>query len=181
MELFSSRLRFREFQPEDWQLLYHWSRDPDQTRYDSTPNLTRNRARHIVDLILNNRTLVPRRQYDFVLEHRLHHTVIGSVYLAERDNAARRAEIGYRIVTDYWNQGYATEAAERMVAFAADVGIQLVYARVITENVASARVLQKIGMVEHAVEENGMYRNGRWQAMAMYHLPLCENGAGSGG
>jgi [ribosomal protein S5]-alanine N-acetyltransferase len=175
MELFSPRLRYREFQPEDWQLLYYWSRDPDQTRYDSTPNLTRNRARHIVDLILNNRSLLPRRQFDFVLERRDTRSVVGSIYLAERDRStARRAEIGYRIVTDYWNQGYATEAARRIVEFAANVGIRTVYARVMVENGASARVLEKVGMAQIDFEENGLYRNGQWRPMATYQVSVCD-------
>lgn len=174
MELFSARLRFREFQPEDWQLLYYWSRDPNQTRYDSSPNLTRNRARHIVDLIIGNRTLVPRRQFDFVLEHRLTHEVIGSVYLAERDYRHRRAEIGYRITTDYWNMGYATEAASRLVQHAEQTGIRTVYARVMTQNIASARVLEKIGLVRVGHDTNGMFRDGAWHSMATYERVLCD-------
>ena len=47
----------------------------------------------------------------------------------------------------YWGRGYATEAARAVVAYAFDeLGLNRVFAFHFTNNPASGRVLQKIGM-----------------------------------
>jgi RimJ/RimL family protein N-acetyltransferase len=61
--------------------------------------------------------------------------------------AHRRAELGYWIGVPYWGHGYATEAAAAVVQYGFDtLGLQRIYASHFSGNVASARVLQKIGM-----------------------------------
>jgi len=56
-------------------------------------------------------------------------------------------EIGYEIATEYWNRGFATEAAQALIdyAFAHDE-IQAVIAHTLGEKNASNSVLQKVGM-----------------------------------
>ena len=55
------------------------------------------------------------------------------------------AEVGYWIGTRYWNQGYATEALNCMLEYAASSGIPKVWGQTLTDNPASARVLIKCG------------------------------------
>jgi [ribosomal protein S5]-alanine N-acetyltransferase len=58
-----------------------------------------------------------------------------------------RAELGYWIGKPYWGRGYATEAARALVQYGFDtLGLHRIYARHLTRNPASGRVLQKIGM-----------------------------------
>jgi len=59
----------------------------------------------------------------------------------------RHAELGYWIGVPFWGQGYATEAATAVVAFGFDtLGLHRIHAHHFAGNVASRRVLQKIGM-----------------------------------
>lgn len=61
--------------------------------------------------------------------------------------AHQRAELGYWIAVPYWGRGYATEAARAMVDYAfAALDLARVDAHCLTRNVASARVMEKIGM-----------------------------------
>lgn len=63
-------------------------------------------------------------------------------------NAAGEVEIGYQIATEYWNQGYATEAARALVDFAfAHQQVMSVLAHTLAEKNASNTVLQRVGMV----------------------------------
>ncbi len=56
-------------------------------------------------------------------------------------------DLGYRFMAKYWNQGYATEASIGCLEKAFDeIGLQEVVGRTAKENVASIRVLEKIGM-----------------------------------
>ncbi|MCM1107988.1 MAG: GNAT family N-acetyltransferase [Clostridium sp.] len=55
-------------------------------------------------------------------------------------------EIGWRLDADYHNQGYATEAALKVLDIARTIGIEKVYSFTVVVNKPSERVMQKIGM-----------------------------------
>lgn len=57
-------------------------------------------------------------------------------------------QIGYNIKKTHWNQGYTTEAMRTVLAFAAkNLGIKRVAGGHAKENIASAKVLEKLGFV----------------------------------
>jgi RimJ/RimL family protein N-acetyltransferase len=57
-------------------------------------------------------------------------------------------EIAYLLDRGYWNRGYATEAARFSVEFGLDeLGLEKIIALAFPENIASRRVMEKIGMV----------------------------------
>jgi len=71
--------------------------------------------------------------------------LIGSAELRINDH---QAEIGYLIARPLWGQGYASEAARALVDWAfAQQDIYRVWATCDAENLASARVLEKAGLV----------------------------------
>ena len=57
-----------------------------------------------------------------------------------------KIEIGWRLRTEFWDQGYATEAAQACVALAAKLGIEELVAFTTVTNLRSQRVMQKLGM-----------------------------------
>lgn len=62
-------------------------------------------------------------------------------------NGNEVVEIGYIFDNTYWHNGYATEAAESLIAYAFD-GLELpaVYCSIRPENKASIRVAKQLGM-----------------------------------
>ncbi len=74
--------------------------------------------------------------------------LIGSVSLIlSSDPEQRRAELGYWIGTPYWNRGFATEAAHAVLAFGfIRKELRRIVARHTSNNPASGRILQKLGM-----------------------------------
>ena len=63
------------------------------------------------------------------------------------DPAANEYDLGYRFIQNYWGKGYATEAARGVIEYCRQhlVGKRIV-GKALIENVASIRVLEKIGM-----------------------------------
>ena len=57
-----------------------------------------------------------------------------------------KIEIGWRLRAEFWDQGYATEAAQACVALAAKLGIEELVAFTTVTNLRSQRVMQKLGM-----------------------------------
>lgn len=56
-------------------------------------------------------------------------------------------EVGWRLAAKFWNNGYATEAARLAVDFGfSELGLEEIVSLTATENRASQRVMQKLGM-----------------------------------
>jgi ribosomal-protein-alanine N-acetyltransferase len=56
-------------------------------------------------------------------------------------------DMGFRFYRDYWNKGFATETAKRCLDYGIkELGIQRIVGRAMKDNIASIKVLEKIGM-----------------------------------
>ena len=90
--------------------------------------------------------------------------LIGSVGL-DIDPEHNHAEIIYWLGRMYWGRGYATEAARAVLEYGfAELRLHRVYARFMTRNPASGRVLKKIGMtwegrLRHDLKKHGVYED----------------------
>ena len=70
-----------------------------------------------------------------------------------------QAEVGYMVREAHRRQGYATEAVQALVDWAFEAGVETVWAETAVGNVASRRVLEKLGFVEEGEgTEPGMVR-----------------------
>ncbi len=73
--------------------------------------------------------------------------LIGTVGLREIDQEHSQAEMGIWIGTDWWGNGYATEATKRVIRYGfEELGLNRIYAHHMVRNPASGRVLEKSGM-----------------------------------
>ncbi len=63
------------------------------------------------------------------------------------DHNHQKGELAYWVGQTYWGKGYATEAAEAMVAFGFEtLELNRIHAATLTVNPASSRVMEKAGM-----------------------------------
>ncbi|MFN4020533.1 MAG: GNAT family N-acetyltransferase [Erythrobacter sp.] len=70
--------------------------------------------------------------------------VIGAAGIGDHEG---QAELGYWIAREHWGHGYATEAAQAVLRIARTLGHRRVVAGHFTDNLASGRVLRKLGFV----------------------------------
>ena len=71
------------------------------------------------------------------------------------DPAASEYDLGYRFIEDYWGKGYATEAARGVLEYCRQhLSGKRIVGKALIENVASIRVLEKIGMKFERLEED---------------------------
>lgn len=92
--------------------------------------------------------------------HKTDSTLIGDIGFHGAPDEHGTVEIGYSIVPEYRNQGYATEMATALIHWAfQEPGINIITAETRKENTASINVLTKVGMNCLATEDEWL----RWE------------------
>jgi [ribosomal protein S5]-alanine N-acetyltransferase len=93
--------------------------------------------------------------WDGIIIHKAERIAIGSIGFHGGPDEAGMVEIGYNIIPAYQGQGYATEMARRVIAWASQTpGIEVITAQCLDDNIGSIRVLEKVGMRRLAPEGN---------------------------
>ncbi len=83
----------------------------------------------------------------------------------------RHAELGYWVAPDCWNRGYATEAATALLRYAfEDRGLHRVYARHLSRNPSSGRVMQKLGMAFEGRQREHVLKGGVFEDLDVYAI-----------
>jgi 8-oxo-dGTP diphosphatase len=80
-------------------------------------------------------------------------------------------ELGWWVGRDYWGQGYATEAARRMLRHLfIDLGFETAWASAHPDNMASRTVMTRLGMLRARFERVGMPARGQSVEMPVYAM-----------
>jgi len=82
-----------------------------------------------------------------------------------------RAELGYWIGKDYWNQGYCTEASKAMLEYAfRNLGLNKIIATHIDRNPASGKVMRKIGMNKEGFFREHVTKWEKYENIVIYGI-----------
>jgi len=82
-----------------------------------------------------------------------------------------RANIGFDLQVDFWNNGYLTEAIKCVTEFGFNkLDINRIEAEVMNGNIASEKVLAKSGFKNEGVLRQWMYWNNKYYDMTMFSL-----------
>src|SRR6266516_6882299 len=85
--------------------------------------------------------------WDWIAIHKSDQAVIGDIGFLGGPDQDGIVEIGYSIIPEYRNQGYATEMASCLITWAfQEQGIKVVTASCRDDNPGSIKVLEKVGM-----------------------------------
>ena len=96
--------------------------------------------------------------------------LIGAIGL-RMEPAHRRAELGYWIALPFWNNGYASEAAQAVIDYGfTTLGLNRIQATHMVRNPASGRVMQKVGMRYEGLHRQYVMKNGRFEDLARYAI-----------
>ncbi len=102
--------------------------------------------------------------------------VIGSIGIFRQGNIHRQtAELGYYIAEEYWGKGIMTEAVKQICEYVfAKSDIIRIYAEPFANNIASCRVLEKVGFQYEGTLRSNAVKNGKVIDMEMYSLLKAE-------
>jgi len=156
-ELLTERLRLRPWRDDDLEPYVAINADPEVTRYLSRSGapLTREETETGVARITAH---WKEHGYGlFAVDDLAADRLIGFVGLSHHRAMPEEVEIGWRLHRDFWGRGLATEGATAALRYGFDIlGLPRIISIALPENVASRRVMEKIGMafwVEIAFED----------------------------
>ena len=177
----TDRLVLRPHRMSDLDDLVRFHGDPEVVRYVPWPVRDRAATEETLQVKLTQTELVAHGQWlVLAVEVRSTGTVIGEVLLKWASD--RQGEVGFAFGRDHQGQGYAAEAATAMLRLGFDdLGFHRITAVCIEENVASARLLARLGMRQEARLVDNVLFKGAWATQLVFAMLEDEWRAREGG
>ncbi|WP_057937644.1 GNAT family N-acetyltransferase [Algoriphagus resistens] len=169
----SQRLGFRTWLPSDLPAFSEMNADKETMTFFQHP-LSEKESQALMDRMA--RLYAERNHCYFAVELLENRQFLGMIGLGTKTFQADFTpcvDIGWRIRKEYWNQGYASEGAGRCLVHAKKLGIKKVYSLASTKNMASIRVMQKIGMEhEYDFEHPDLIDYPELQPCSLYKIEI---------
>jgi len=171
----TQRLLLREFRPADEADIHDYASDPEVVRYTSWGPNTREVTRTVLRGWLKEQEVGLEHSVTLAIELRSEARLIGAIRIGVKDERNRTADFGYTLARRYWSRGYATEAARGLIdTVFRKLGIHRIYATCDTRNIASFRVMEKLGMRREATFEKDVIQKGEWRDSYLYAILADE-------
>ena len=111
--------------------------------------------------------------FELAVERQEDGRVIGLLGLICRDPG--QGEIGWALGVEYRGQGYATEAARALMDYGFNaLGLHRIHADTNSDNLASWRIMERLGMRREAVLRDSVYEDGQWLDRVIYGMLADE-------
>ena len=170
-DLETDRLRLRRLRIDDASEIFLYASDRELPRYmtwDAHQTLDDTRA--FLNATVDSYSNPTPREWVWGIVLKETGRIIGACSIFGQPEHAR-AEIGYWIGRPFWGAGLVTEAAGAIIKLAFDqMGLNRIEARCYPENVASARVMIKNGMVYEGTLREQMFVKGHFGDFQMYAI-----------
>jgi len=142
--LTTERLYLRELAPADAHSLYALNSDPEVMRYTDDAPFHNPAA---AEAFLQDYDHYRRHGYGrWAVIHQSDERFIGFSGL-RKDERTGEVDLGFRLFTEFWAQGYATEAGRAALRLGFEkFNLERIIGRSMRENLPSVSVLQKLGM-----------------------------------
>jgi RimJ/RimL family protein N-acetyltransferase len=178
----TSRLVLRPFEARDLDGLFSYRSRDDVARYVYWDAQTREQVQASLEGKIAATAI--RAEGDFLAlaaESAATGELVGDVVLGFESQEHALGEIGYIVHPDHQGVGYATEMARPVLRIAfEELGLHRVIGRVEARNLASARVLEKLGMRREAHLVENEFVKGEWQSGLEYAILAREWPAAEG-
>ena len=167
-QILTKRLVLRPLNKEDLQETFLIAQDAEATRYMMFyPHRNQKETALFLEKAWAEWLKEDPDFYEFAVAYNGRQVGIVSIYWVKE---RQEAELGWLIHRDFWNQGFASEAAAAVRDFAIELGASRILAECDARNTASFRVMQKIGLKLEQDNGTRIYPDGRGTAREL----LCS-------
>lgn len=169
-EFETARLYLRKLELTDAPDFYSFASDPlltEHVKWDYHQSIADTEA----FLALLDQRFEARHSYNWAIIEKTSGGVIGRIccFLFDEDNDSM--EFGYAVGRAYWGQGIGAEASEALIPYVfRELGVNRLEARCNEENIASERVMQKIGMTFEGLMRQQLKMDGGYKSQKLYAM-----------
>ena len=172
MNLTTLRLLLRELVWDDLANIHRLHSYPEVAQFN-TLDVPKDQevTREVMRATIKNVAEANRTCYGWTIRIADQNLFVGEAGLNLSPPRHRRGDIFYKLLPEYWGHGYATEAAQALVRFGFGVlKLHRIEAGAATENHASVRVLEKIGMTREGIGRKILPTPGGWRDNYRYAI-----------
>lgn len=164
-------MRLRPLELDDWEAVHDWARRPESCRYQVWGPNTPEQTKAFVQAVVQAWSMRPPTWFVYAIV--LDGLVVGNAGLRLHGNY--QGEVSYAVHPDWWGNGLATQAGQRILAIAfREHKLHRIFGTVDPRNADSARVLGKLGMTyEGRLRETMLIRDG-WRDSDIYSILETE-------
>ena len=171
LPLESPRLLLRDHVASDWNAVIRYSVLEDFWRFLPIEPQTPESARAYLAEVVAEQRVRPRLQYRLAAVDKASGSLVGGARLGIESLALKEADLGYAFDPKVWGQGYATEAVKQLLRLGfGRFRLHRVTALCDPENGASARVLEKAGMIREGHLREKLRIRGVWRDCLLFSM-----------
>jgi ribosomal-protein-alanine N-acetyltransferase len=169
----TERLWLRQATQEDAGDIFAIFSDPDVTQFHDLDTFTHlNQARGVI--ARRTRGFENGRGIRWGITRKPDSDLIGSCGFTW-DREANAAEVGYELASHFWRQGIMSEALCAILNYGFEIkGVQFVIAEIMLENLASRRLLKKLGFQSQGILKERGFWKGKHHDLEQFILTISE-------
>lgn len=173
MELQTKRLILREYILEDWEAVHRYHSDPVAVQFESWGPHTIVETKAFIREAMNRAVEKKRKRIELAACLQTNGRLIGGCGLRLGETKKGFATLGYIFDRTVWGNGFATEAAAAMIEAARNLeDVHTIHATCDSRNIASQRVLEKLGLEAVGMVAELEMVKGHFRDMVQYELLL---------
>ena len=170
----TERLVLRKMEQSDYRGVFEYASNPEVTRYllwSPHENVYFTKA-YLKEV---QKHYKKQNFFDWGITLKGENKVIGTCGFSSFNIQNNTGEIGYVLGSEYWGRGIAAEASAAVIDFGFKVlRLHRIEAKLMTENSASKRVLEKCAMQEEGIKRGGVFAKGEYRDVAVFSITEDE-------
>ena len=175
IEIQTERLRIKNIDINDFSKFADLEGKLDSYQYDNCCPLSLEESKRIFDKYITDTCNFPNSGSAMLSIINAQDLFVGEVHVKCNWTEMKEWEIGYKLLKEFWNYVYATEAVKAVAIYLFDqIHIHKLVAFANSENIKSEHVLQRIGMIKEGHLRESRIVNGEYKDDLVYAMLKCD-------
>lgn len=172
MEIQTTNLKLRPFRLSDADDLHVFCSDLSNVEFmDWGPNTLEETKKFLSDVTASLESYSPPKVFNFAITLKSTGSVVGSCSIWIKSEVHRHGGLGYILNKQFWNKGYGTEIAKALTKFGFEVlKFHRISATCFPNNLASKRLLEKVGFKQEGYLREEIYIRGQWRDSLLFSI-----------
>jgi len=173
----TERLSLKPMTEEDISFIVDLETRLETHQYETGEIPTSEKASEQCRWFIDNQKLLPAEGAVKYIIKNMGAERVGYVSLVCNWEVTREWEIGYGLLSEFWGNGYATEAVHKVISFGFEkLNIHKLMAFINAENRNSVALAKRIGMVQEGHMREARLVNGNWNDEYVFTLLKSDLG-----